>query len=111
MSAITNPANMEKVDKAIAEEMTRFLKDGASEKEVSEAKKAYLEAEKNGRSTDGALAGLLTDQLYAGRTSAYTADFEKKVSELTPEQVNAAFRQHVDPKRLVIIQAGDFKKK
>jgi zinc protease len=109
--AITNPANMEKVDKAIAEEMARFLKEGATDKEVEEAKKAYLAGQKNRRSTDAALASLLTDQLYAGRTSAYTAGFEKKVGELTAEQVNAAFRQHVDPKRLVIIEAGDFKKK
>jgi zinc protease len=111
MFAIANPKNMEKVDKAIAEEMERFIKEGATAKEVEEARKAYLAAAKNNRSSEAALAGLLSGQLYAGRTSTYLAEFEKKVSEVTPEQVNEAFRRNVDPKRLVIIQAGDFTKK
>src|SRR5205823_1457633 len=79
MMAIANPTNMEKADKAIAEELDKFLKDGATAKEVEEARKAYLAAAKNRRSADGALASLLTGQLKAGRTSAYLADFEKRV--------------------------------
>jgi zinc protease len=111
MFAIANPKNTEKVDKAIAEEMERFLKEGATAKEVEEARKAYLAAAKNQRSSDGALAGLLVGWLHAGRTSAYMADFEKKVGEATAEQVNEAFRRNIDPKRLVIVEAGDFSKK
>jgi len=53
----------------------------------------------------------LQENLYAGRTAAYQADFEKQVAGLTPEKVNEAFRKHIDPKRLVIVEAGDFKKK
>jgi zinc protease len=109
--AIANPRNMEKADQAIAEELAKFLKDGATAQEVEEGRKAYLASAKNRRSSDPALAALLAGQLKAGRTSAYTAEFEKKVAELTAEQVNDAFRRNVDPKRLVIIQAGDFKKK
>ena len=111
MMAIANPKNMEKADKVIAEELDKFLKDGATTKEVEEARKAYLAFRKNQRSTDAALATLLSGQLKAGRTSAFTAEFEKKLSELTAEQVNDAFRRTVDPVRLVIIEAGDFKKK
>ena len=29
---------------------------------------------------------------------------------LTPDDVKGAFRRHIDPKKLVIIRAGDFKK-
>jgi zinc protease len=111
MFAISNPKNTEKVDKAIAEETERFLKDGATAKEVEDARKAYLAAQKNQRSSDAALAGLLVGQLFAGRTSAYLAEFEKKVGEVTAEQANEAFRRRVDPKRLVIVEAGDFKQK
>ena len=38
-------------------------------------------AAKNQRSSDGALAVVAVGQLYAGRTSAYLAEFEKKVGE------------------------------
>ena len=46
-----------------------------------------------------------------GRTLAYDAELEKKISALTAGEVNAAFRKYMDPKALVIIRAGDFKKK
>ena len=39
-----------------------------------------------------------------------TAEQEKKIAALTPEDVRTAFKKHIDPKKLVIIRAGDFKK-
>ena len=33
------------------------------------------------------------------------------IATLTVQEVNDAFRKHIDAKRLVIVQAGDFKKK
>jgi zinc protease len=39
------------------------------------------------------------------------AEFEKKVAALKAEEVNKALRKHIDPKRLVIIRAGDFQTK
>ena len=35
---------------------------------------------------------------------------EAKIRALTPNQVNAAFRRHLDPKALSIVKAGDFQK-
>ncbi len=111
MFAICNPENIEKVDKAIDEELVKALKEGVTEKEVSEAKKAYLQRLKVGRGTDSALASQLATNLNAGRTFAYQAAQEKAITELTTEAVNAALRKHLEPKRLVLIRAGDFKKK
>jgi zinc protease len=37
-------------------------------------------------------------------------DFEKKIAALTPQQVNAALRRHIDPARLAVVVAGDLKK-
>ena len=65
---------------------------------------------KNERGADNELVSLLASNLQAGRTFAFQAEMEKKVAALTPEQVSAAFRKYVDPNRLVIVQAGDFKK-
>lgn len=33
---------------------------------------------------------------------------EKKLQALTPDQVGKAARRHLDPKKLVIVTAGDF---
>ncbi len=110
ISAITNPANMEKVDKAIAEEVTRFVKEGVSASELEEGKKAFIQSQKVLLSSDGAIAGQLAEGLHVGRTFQYLADLEKKIERLQPGDVKKAFEKHVKPGELVIIQAGDFKK-
>ncbi|MFO0011190.1 MAG: M16 family metallopeptidase [Planctomycetota bacterium] len=109
INAITNPENIDAVEKAAMEELTRFIQDGPTEKELDDAKKAYLEARKIGRASDGAIAGQLASNLDLGRSFAYIAEEEQQIEALTTEQVRAAWQRYIDPKRLVIIRAGDFK--
>ncbi len=108
--AICNPANIDKVDAAIADETTKLLQSGADQPEVAEAKKSFLEAEKVQRANDQMLVRVLAENLWAGRTFDYYVELEKKIAALTPDQVNDAVRKHLDPKRLVTIRAGDFGK-
>ena len=110
INAITNPENINAVETAAMEELTRFIESGPTEAELADAKKAYLEARKTGRASDGAIAGQLSSNLDLGRSMAYVAQEEKQIEALTTKDVQAAFRKHIDPKRLVIIRAGDFKK-
>ena len=107
----TNPANIDKVTVAVREELERYLKDGPSEKEVADAKQAFVEAQKVGRTADAAIAGQIVANLNTGRTFAFAADQEKAILALTPAQVADAFRKHIDPNKLVILRAGDFQKK
>jgi zinc protease len=106
----TNPVNIDKVSAAVTEELERFLKDGPTDKEVADAKQAYVESQKVMRTADGAIAGQIVANLNTGRTFAFTAEQEKEILALTPAKVAEAFRKHVDPHRLVIIRAGDFQK-
>jgi zinc protease len=106
----TNPANMDKVTAAVMEELRRFLEDGPTEKEVAEAKQAFVEAQKVGRTGDAAIASQIVSNLNTGRTFAFAADQEKAILALTPARVADAFRKYIDPQRLVIIRAGDFQK-
>ena len=110
INAITNPQNIDKVEKAAVEELTKFLTDGPTTEELVGAQKAYLEAAKVGRTGDAAIAGQIASNLSLGRTFAHVAEAERKIAELTPEAITAAFRRHVDPARLVVVRAGDFKK-
>ena len=110
INAITNPTNIDAVETAALEELRRFLQSGPSEQELSDAKTAWLEARKTGRSSDGAIAGQLATNLDLDRTFARVAEDEKRVEALTPQQVQDAFRRHIDPEKLIIIRAGDFKK-
>ncbi len=108
--AICNPRNIDKVDAAVLDETDKMLKNGVSATEVREAVSAYLASRKVGRASDGAIAGQLGGLLSVGRTFAYEVDLEKKLSALTPDQVSAAFKQFVNPAKMVIVEAGDFKK-
>ncbi len=110
ISAICNPKNIDKVDAAVLDETDKMLKNGVSETEVREAVAAYLASRKVGRASDGAIAGQLGGLLSVGRTFAYEIDLEKKLAALTPDQVTAAFKEYVNPAKMVIVEAGDFKK-
>jgi zinc protease len=110
MNAICNPQNAGKVDKAIREEMEILLRDGIAAEELEKGKQGYLSAQKVRRATDSALAGLLSELSYCGRTMKYYDDVEKKIEGLTAEQVSAAARKYFDPKKIVVVMAGDFGK-
>jgi len=77
--------------------------------EVDAAKKGFLEARLLARSRDSGIAGRLGSYLFLGRTFAWDIDFEKRIAALTPAQVQDALRRHVDPKKLSILKAGDFR--
>jgi zinc protease len=106
----TNPENIDKVTSAVKEELDRFLSGGPTESELADAKLAFIEAQKVGRTTDGAIAGQIVSNLDVGRTFAFTAEQEKAIQALTTAKVTDAFRKYIDPKKLVVIRAGDFKK-
>jgi zinc protease len=110
VNPITNPVNVNRAEKAVGEELEVFLSDGPSPEELRDAKRAYLEAEKVGRTSDPAIAGQIARNLQLGWTFAHASELEKRIAALTPDEVKEAFRKHVDPRRLVIIRAGDFKK-
>ncbi len=110
ITASTNPVNIDRVERAVAEELREFLANGPSQQELDDAKKAYLEAQKVGRTTDNAIAGQIVTNLQIGRNFAYTREMEQRIAALAPEDVKAAFVKYIDPRKRVIIRAGDFKK-
>jgi len=109
-TAIYAPQNVEKLEAAFKDELARMLKDGFTADEVAAAKKGWLQSREVSRAQDGELASRLNQYLFVGRTLAWDEDLEKKVTALTPEQVNAAMRKYIDPSRLVIVKSGDFAK-
>jgi zinc protease len=111
MYAICNPKNMNKADKIANEVLATTLKDGVTDKELEKAQKAFLEERKVRRANDSYLAGQLRNDLYLGRTFAFQADLEKKISTLSAPDVNQTLARFLSIGRLVIIRAGDFNKK
>ncbi|HEV8060380.1 MAG TPA: pitrilysin family protein [Gemmataceae bacterium] len=110
VTAITNPVNIDRVETAFLDELTKFLSEGPAPEELEEAKKAFLDGQKVNRTADAGIAGQIVANIDMGRTFAHVSELEKRTREVTPEDVKAAFRKYVDPKKLVIVRAGDFKK-
>jgi zinc protease len=108
LTAICNPQNMSRVEKAAQEELERLLRDGVSKEELEKAKQGYLQARKVGRASDQALTGMLSSLRQLNRTMAYEADMDQKIEALTPDAVAAAWRNHIDAKKLTVVVAGDF---
>ncbi len=108
ISAIVNPQNIARLEKCVQDELARLLRDGVTADELDKARQGYLQSRKVGRSSDSALASTLSGLRHLDRTMAWEADLEKNITALTPDQVNAALRRHIDPKNFVVVAAGDF---
>lgn len=62
-----------------------------------------------GASSRGGLLGQLAFLNLHGLPDEWLTDYVKNVYAVTPEQVSAATRQHVDPDRMTLVVVGDLK--
>jgi zinc protease len=108
--AIYAPQNAAKLETAFKEEVDKAVKEGFTAAEIAEAKKGLLESRKLGRAQDAGLSRTLATELFTNRTLAWDAALDKKISDLTAEQVNAAMKKWIDPSKITIVKAGDFAK-
>jgi len=108
--AIYNPSNVAKLEAAFKDEITKAVKDGFTEEEIKAAKSGWLQAQQVSRSQDRELASRLGGNMFNGRTMAFSADLEKKVGDLTADQILASMRKFIDLAKLNIVKAGDFAK-
>jgi zinc protease len=107
--AIYAPQNRDKLEAAFKEEIEKALKDGFTADEVKAAKSGWLQSRQVSRAQDNELVNRLRSYAYLGRTVSWDAELEKKVEALTPEQITAAMRRHLDLAKISIVKAGDFK--
>ena len=111
VGAIFAPQNRVRVERAIREELERAVREGFSAEEIKDGSQALLEQRRMTRTQDRALASRLNSYLFVKRTFAWDVEFEARIAALTPAQVNAAVKRHLDPAKLSLVTAGDFKQK
>src|SRR4029077_12191962 len=102
--AIANPGNVPKVEASFVDELTRTLRDGFTPAELASAKKAFRDERVGGRSSDGGILNLLVSREQYGRTLAWDEQLDAKLAALTLDQVNAAFRKHVNAALVSIVK-------
>jgi len=106
--AIFAPENGDKVVQAFREEMEMALESGFTAEEIEAAKSGYLDAQQNGRSSDGAMAQMLANSLFLDRPLSFTAEQEAAIDALTADQILSALRRHIDLDKISIFRGGDF---
>ena len=109
--AIANPENMPKAEIAIREELEKLLADGITPDELTAARAGYLQNQIVDRADDAQLASTLNKQVQAGRSMGYYSELEQRLNALTPDDVLAALKKHVDLDHIAIVVAGDFGRK
>ncbi|HLX44767.1 MAG TPA: insulinase family protein, partial [Bryobacteraceae bacterium] len=108
--AIAAPQNVAKVEAACKEEIEKAIKDGFTAEEIAAAKSGWLQSRQVDRADDDALSRTLATRDFEERNMSWDADLEKKVAALTAQQIQEAFKRHLDLTQLTIIKGGDFKK-
>jgi zinc protease len=109
VSAIFAPQNQPRVEAAFQEELARSLKDGFTAQELAEARTALLNLRRLSRAQDAAVAGQLSNNLYLERRFAFAQQIDDALAALTLQQVNDAWRRHIQSDRLTLAWGGDFK--
>lgn len=108
--AIYAPENVDKLETAFKEEITKAATEGFTADEVAAAKSGWSQSRTVGRAQDGQLAGTLNNYLFVKRDLKWDEALEKKVMDLTPEQINAAMKKYLRLDMMNIVKAGDFAK-
>jgi zinc protease len=108
-TAIFAPQNQPRVEAALKEEIARVLKDGFTQAELDAGRAGLLNTRRLGRAQDGAVAGALVQNLRLQRRFERAQRIDDALAGLTLEQVNAAFRKHIDPAAWAVAWGGDFK--
>jgi zinc protease len=108
-TAIFAPQNQAKVEAAFKQELERSLKDGFTQAELDQERTGLLNRRRLARAQDGIVTEQISGHLYVGRGFAFAQAVDEALARATLEQVNAAWRRHIDPARVVTAWGGDFK--
>ena len=109
--AIFNPDVKNRLDSALNEEIDLAINKGFTQDELNNSIKSNMETRQTLLGVDNYLAYQIIDYMKDERDLDDFTDFENKVKALSLKDVNDALRKYFDKSKLVLVYAGDFKKK
>jgi zinc protease len=101
-----NPANVEAARTAMAGELTRFLKDGVTARELEFARSAFIGSQAVGLATNAGMAGSLSGIELYGLGLDYWTRYPRLVRGVSVEAANAAARKLIHPDKLHTVIVG-----
>lgn len=109
--AIFNPSYQEKLNNALHEEINKAIEKGFTEEEWKSSLQSWLQQRKISLDENNYLVSMLNNYMFDGKDLNYYTDMEEKAKSLKLAQINAALKKYIDPDKMILIYAGDFKKK
>ncbi|MFO1393039.1 MAG: pitrilysin family protein [Steroidobacteraceae bacterium] len=97
------------LDKGVAstkKQLALWHDHGVTAAELARSKTRVAGSYKVGLATTSGLAGTILLMLDSGMPLEFVDEYPQRVDALTLEQVNAAIRKHIDPDKLVLVEAG-----
>mgnify|MGYP003694597083 CR=1 FL=1 len=112
VSAIFAPQNRARVEQAIREELRARCARGLHRRRGRDAASSACSKQRAAGARAGPRAGRASRRvlLRSAAPSPGTSPSRRSIAALTPAEVNAALKKYVDPSRLAVVAAGDFKK-
>jgi zinc protease len=108
--SICAPQNAARAVDCAQEEIQRLLAQGVPDEELNDARQGYRQQIEVGLSNDGAVASMLTRDLFLDRTLKFAEDQLAKIEALRPADVKSVLAKYVQPDKLIVVQAGDLAK-
>lgn len=107
--AIYAPENASKVQQGFREEIARFIEDGITEEELTNAVNGWVQEQNVSRAKDNELVSVINNNLYYDRTMDFQKEVENKVKSLTVTDVNKAIKEHFkNIENWTVVNGGDF---
>ncbi len=101
------PQNLAKAKAALLEEITRMTTTKVSADELQRAKDSWIKSQDTNLSNDSYVATMLLQQLFRGRTTDFTIKLRDAVRAVTIADVERVAAKHLQPGKLVVVDAGD----
>ena len=106
ISAAFAPALVTQGIASTRRELEKWYRDGVTAAELAERKTNMIGTYQVGLATTGGMAGAMLQTLSRGKPLSWLDEFPKAIDALTLDQVNAAIRKHLDPAKMVLVEAG-----
>lgn len=97
------------LDKGVAStlrQLNLWHTEGVTDKEVADRKTNLVGKYKVGLATTDGMAGQLLATVHRGLPLSWLDTYPQEIGALSPAQVNAAIKKHLDPEKMVLIKAG-----
>jgi zinc protease len=108
--AIVAPQNLAKAKTALIEEITRITAAKVTDEELQRSKDSWIKGQDTNLSNDSYVTSMLVAEMRRGRTTEFTRQLRSKLQAVTIADVERVAKKYLDPKKLVIVDAGDLSK-